>query len=94
VYVRVVRFADVTAERMQGLRSRIEEADGPPPGVPTTGLQVLFDEAQGPAVVLQLFETADDMRVGGEAFAAMDPTDTPGTRVSVDMCEMKLDLKA
>jgi hypothetical protein len=94
VYVRVVRFADVTAERMQGLRSRIEEADGPPPGVPTTGLQVLFDEAQGTAVVLQLFETADDMRVGGEAFAAMDPTDTPGTRVSVDMCEMQLDLKA
>jgi hypothetical protein len=94
VYVRVVRFADVTPERMEGLRSRIEESDGPPPGVPTTGLQVLFDEAQGTAVVLQLFDTADDMRVGGEAFAAMDPTDTPGTRVSVDMCEMKLDLKA
>jgi hypothetical protein len=92
VYVRVVRFADVTAERMEGLLAGIEEAEGPPPGVPTTGLQVLFDEKQGTAVVLQLFNTAEDMRIGGEAFAAMDPAETPGTRVSVDMCEQKLEL--
>jgi hypothetical protein len=32
------------------------------------------------------------MRVGGEAFAAMDPAETPGTRASVDVCEMKVDL--
>jgi hypothetical protein len=44
-------------------------------------------------VVLQFFGTAEDMRVGGEAFAAMDPGDTPGTRVSVDMCETKLELR-
>jgi hypothetical protein len=44
--------------------------------------------------VLQLFDTAEDMRVGGEAFAAMDPAETPGTRVSVDMCEKKLELQA
>ena len=93
MYVRVVRFADVSAERMQGLLARIEESEGPPPGVPTTGLQVLFDQAQGTAVVLQLFDTAEDMRVGGETFAAMDPTETPGTRVSVDMCEKKLELQ-
>jgi hypothetical protein len=59
--------------------------------VPAKGLQVLFDEAQGTAVVLQLFDSAEDMRTGGEAFAAMDPAETPGTRVSVDMCEMKLE---
>jgi hypothetical protein len=77
---------------MEGLLAGIEESDGPPPGVPTTGLEILFDEAQGTAVVLQLFNTAEDMRIGGEAFAAMDPTETPGTRVSVDMCEQKLEL--
>jgi hypothetical protein len=93
VYVRVVRFADVTAERMQGLLADIEASEGPPPGVPRTDLQVLFDEAQGTAVVLQLFKTAEDMRIGDEAFAAMDPGETPGTRVSVDMCEKKLDLR-
>ena len=94
MYVRAVRFTDVTPERVQELLARIDQADGPPPGVPTTGLQLLFDEAQGTAVVLQLFDTAEDMRKGGEEFAAMDPAETPGTRVSVDMCELTLDLPA
>jgi hypothetical protein len=94
VYVRVVRFTDVSAERIEGLLASIKEADGPPEGVPTTGLEILFDQDQGTAVVLQLFDSAEDMRVGGEAFAAMDPTDTPGTRASVDVCEKKLELHA
>lgn len=91
MFVRVVRFTDVTAKRLEGLLARIEESGGPPPGVPAKGLQVLFDEAQGTAVVLQLFDTAEDMHTGGEAFAAMDPAETPGTRVSADMCEMKVE---
>jgi hypothetical protein len=91
MYVRAVRFTDVTPERVQQLVAQIDEADGPPPRVPTTGLQLLFDEAQGTAVVLQLFDTAEDMRKGAETFSAMDPADTPGTRVSVDMCELKVD---
>lgn len=91
MYVRVVRFTEVTAERVEGLLAQIEESDGPPPGVNATGLQMLFDEAQGTAVVLQLFDSAEDMRVGSEVFAAMDPGETPGTRASVDMCEMKLE---
>jgi hypothetical protein len=91
VYVRVVRFTDVTAERVEGLLARIEEEGGPPPGVPVKGLQMLVDESQGTAVVLQLFDSAEDMRTGGEAFAAMDPGETPGTRASVDMCELKLE---
>jgi hypothetical protein len=93
VYVRVVRFTDVGAERIEGLLARIEESDGPPPGVPATGLEVLYDESQGTAVVLQHFATAEDMTAGAEAFGAMDPSDTPGTRVSVDMCELKLELE-
>ena len=94
MYVRVVRFTDVTAQRVEELVTRIEEADGPPPDIPTTGIQLLFDESQGSAVVLQLFETAEDMRKGAAAFSAMDPSETPGTRVSVDMCELTLDLPA
>jgi hypothetical protein len=91
VHVRVVRFTDVTPERVQQLIARIDEAGGPPPGIPTAAVQLLFDEAQGTAVVLQLFDTAEDMRTGAEAFSAMDPSDTPGTRGSIDMCELKLD---
>jgi hypothetical protein len=94
VYVRVVRFSDVSAERIEGLRARIEESDGPPPGVPTTGLKVLYDGEQGTAVVLQYFATAEDMDAGAQAFSAMDAAETPGTRASVDMCEIKLEVEA
>jgi hypothetical protein len=93
VHVRVVRFTDVSAERITGLIARIKESDGPPPGVPTTGLKVLHDEAQGTAVVLQYFATAEDMEAGAQAFSAMDPAETPGSRASVDMCEIKLELE-
>ncbi len=91
MYVRVVRFTDVTAERIDRLRARIEEAGGPPPDVPTTGLKILFDETQGTAVAIQDFETAQDMEAGAQALSAMDAAETPGTRVSVDMCEVKLE---
>jgi hypothetical protein len=91
MYVRVVRFSDVSANRIDALVAEIEQADGPPADVPTTGLKLLFDKAQGSAVVLQYFETAEDMAAGAEAFSAMDPGETPGARASVDMCEMKLE---
>ena len=91
MFVRVVRFTDATPERVTGLIARIEAEDGPPPGVPVKGLQMVFDEHQGTAVVLQLFDSAEDMRSSGQAFAAMHPTETPGTRASVDMCELKLE---
>ena len=91
MHVRVVRFTDVSPEHLNGLLARIEESDGPPPGVPATALRILFDEAQGTAVVLQYFETADAMNEGAKAFSAMDASETPGTRASVDMCEVKLE---
>jgi hypothetical protein len=92
--VRVVRFTDVSADRLKGLLERIKESDGPPPGVPSTGLTILFDEAQGTAVVLQYFATANDMDAGAKVMAAMDASETPGTRTSVDACELKLKLEA
>jgi hypothetical protein len=93
MYVRVVRFTGVNAERMEGLLARVKESDGPPPGVSTTGLTMLFDEAQSTAVVLQHFATAQDMEAGAKVFAAMDASETPGARASVDACEVKLELE-
>jgi hypothetical protein len=94
MYVRVVRFNDVSAERIQQLLERVKQAGGPPPGVNAKGLEVLFDEGQGTAVVLQQFETAAEMEAAAKIFAAMDASETPGTRVSVDACEQKLALTA
>jgi hypothetical protein len=90
VFVRVVRFTDVTAERVQSIVAEIDES-GPPPGVPIKRLQMVFDEAQGTAVVLQYFDSEEDLRTGAEAFAAMDASETPGTRVSVDAGELTVE---
>jgi hypothetical protein len=92
VHVRVVRFTDVSAERIEGLLARIEESGGPPPDVSMARLEMSFDAAHGTAVVLQYFETAEAMDAGGRVFSDMDASETPGTRASVDMCEVKLEL--
>ena len=92
--IRVVRFTDVSRERMDELRDRIESGEGPPPESRSSGVKVLFDQDQGTAVVLQYFDTADDLAAGEEYFAGMDPADTPGTRASIDRCEVVLDRTA
>jgi hypothetical protein len=43
--------------------------------------------------VIQLFETAEDMAAAESPLDAMDPGDTPGTRASVDRCEIKAELR-
>ena len=93
MFMRVVRFTDVTPQRVEQLLARIDESDGPPPGVPATGLKILVDEGQGTAVVLQHFATEEDMKAGAAAFEAMDASETPGTRATIDMCEVKLELE-
>jgi hypothetical protein len=94
MYVRVVRFTGVDPNHVKELIARINESDGPPEGIPTTGIRIMVDEGQGTAVVEQYFETAADMEVGGQAFSAMDAAETPGTRASVDTCEVKLEMHA
>jgi hypothetical protein len=90
VFVRVVRFTDVTAERVESLVARIEET-GPPPGVSIKKLQLVFDEAHGTAVVIQFFDNEENLRAGADTFAAMDPSETPGSRVSVDTGELRVE---
>jgi hypothetical protein len=94
MYVRVVRFTDVSKDRLDRVVGEVKASDGPPSGVPATGIKVMFDAAQGTAVVLQYFKTTEDMEAGAQAFGAMDPSETPGTRASVDMCEMSLEMDA
>lgn len=94
MYARVVRFTDVDANRLDTLISGIEESDGPPEGVKSPSMLLLHDAEQGSAISFQLYDTAEDMAEAAKVFEAMDAGDTPGTRVSVDTCEIKLDLKA
>lgn len=92
MYVRVVRFTDVSPDRIDATLARIKESDGPPPGVSSTRLQMFYDPQERTALVLQHFDTAEDMTAAARIFESMDASETPGTRASVDACEVKLDI--
>ena len=88
MYARVVRFTDVTKEAIDGVLDRIESRGGPPEGVDSTGVKLLYDAGQGTALFVGYFETAEKMAAADAILGAMDPSDTPGTRASVDQCEI------
>ncbi len=89
MYARVVRFTDVDADHIAGRLAEAEEREGPPVDIPAKSVQILHDEEQRTAVVIQMFETAEDMAAAEGPLDAMDSSDTPGTRASVDRCEIK-----
>ena len=89
MYARVVRFTDIDIDRVNSTAKEIEGGEGPPPGVPAKAIRVIVDEDQNTAVVVLFFDSEEDMKKGGEALDAMDASETPGTRVSVDAGEVK-----
>lgn len=88
MHARVVRFTDVSSERIADIVSRVQDG-GPPPGVDSTGLELFFDEAQGTAIFVGYFETEEKMRDAAQVFEQMDASETPGSRASIDLCEVK-----
>ena len=93
MHIRVVRFSNVSREHVEQLVARINDADGPPPGVSMSGMKLLFDTGQGTALSIQEYATAEDMAQAARVFDAMDPSETPGSRSSVDECEVPLALQ-
>ena len=92
MYARVVRFTDVDPDHMAGRLAEAESREGPPVDIPAKSVQILHDPDQRTAVVIQLFETADDMSAAEAPLDGMDSSDTPGTRASIDRCEIKAEL--
>jgi hypothetical protein len=92
MYARVVRFTDVDPDHLAGRLAEAEAREGPPVDIPAKQVQILHDQDQRSAIVIQLFETADDMAAAEAPLDSMDPADTPGTRASVDRCEIKAEL--
>jgi hypothetical protein len=89
MHTRVVRFTDVTAERIAQVVAEVDN-EGPSPGVDSSGFELFFDEAQGTAIFVGYFETEQKMRDASAVLEEMDPSETPGLRASVDLCEVKL----
>jgi hypothetical protein len=94
MYARVVRFTDVDPDHLAERLAQVEASEGPPVDISAKGIQILHDPDQRTAVVIQLFETADDMAAAEGPLDEMDPGDTPGTRASIDRCEIKVELAA
>ncbi len=92
MYARVVRFTDVDPDHLAGRLAEADEGQRPPVDIPAKRIQILLDVDQRTAVVIQLFETAEDMAAAEGPLDAMDPGDTPGTRASIDRCEIKAEL--
>jgi hypothetical protein len=90
MHARVVRFTDVTPERVAEIVAQVEEPEEPPPGVEMSGMQLLVDEEQGTAIFVGLFDSEEQLRAADPVFEEMDPGETPGTRASVDRCEVKV----
>ncbi len=94
MHARVVRFTDVNPEAIAEIERRVAEQDGPPPGVDAVGMKLLYDAAQGTAVFVGYFASEEALREASAVFDSMDATETPGTRASVDLCEVKIDTDA
>jgi hypothetical protein len=94
MHARVVRFTDVSQESIDSIKQRVAEEEGPPEGVDSTGFKLLYDASQGTAIFVGFFENEEKMRAGHEVLDAMDPSDTPGTRASVDQCEVAAEADA
>ena len=92
MYARVVRFTDVDPDHLAGRLADAQARQRPPVDIPAKGVQILHDADQRTAVVIQLFETAEDMAAAESPLDAMEPADTPGRRASVDRCEIKAEL--
>ena len=94
MHARAVRFTGVTQETVDRVRKQVEESEGPPPGVKATAMKMLFDAEQGTSLFIAFFENEQDMRDADRVFEEMDPGDTPGSRASVDRCEVVIEREA
>jgi hypothetical protein len=95
-YARIARFTGATPEQITSTVSVIEAAEGPPPGVPSTGVKVVVNEEEGTVIFIGFFESEQDLRAGDTALREMDapPGGPLGTLASVDMGEIRVEREA
>ena len=97
MFARVAYFEGGSADAMKADAEAIRSAsaDGPPPGVPATGLTALYDYEAGKCIAITFFETEEDMRTSDAALKEMDnPRPEAGTLASVDFYEAPVDIRA
>jgi hypothetical protein len=88
-FARVVAFEGVDKDRIEQLKREMQEGS-PPDGFPDAEMLMLHDAENDKSLVLLIFETEDDYRVGDEFLNAMPAGDTPGRRTSVTKYDVAL----
>jgi hypothetical protein len=89
MYARVARWEGIDQESIQRFANMVNSAEGPPDGVPSSGILVLSDSENGRGLAIALFDTEDDLRTGDATLRAMDrPPDATGRLSSVESYEV------
>ncbi len=86
---RVVSFDGVSKERMEEMKSQMNEGDRPE-GLDATEIIVLHDLEAEKAQAIVFFEDEDAYRRGDEILNAMPAEDTPGQRTGVVKADVAL----
>lgn len=92
-YVRVAEF-EASDEAVDALLAEIGSSDGPPEGVPATGITVLRNRAAGTLRVVVRFGSEADLATGSATLDSMTPPAGDAMRrTRVDAFEVALDRK-
>jgi hypothetical protein len=79
---RVVEFEGVSQDRVDEMKQRLQDGQ-PPEGLPPMELVWLHDANGQKSVVIQFFDSEDDLNRAAAVLEAMPADETPGQRTSV-----------
>jgi hypothetical protein len=92
---RVTMWEGGTADGIRAASEQMESnaAQGPPPGLKSTGFTMLSDPEGGRVMMIGLFATEDDLRESEAVLKELDPPDGIGSRTSTDVYEVAADVR-
>ena len=92
---RVTTFDGGTEEGIRRATEQLqsEASGGPPEGIKSTGLTMLFDTEGGRMMFIGLFANEDDLRASEAVLEQMSPPEGAGSRSSVDVYEVGFDVR-
>ena len=90
---RVVTFDGVSSDRVEEMKSEMEQGERPE-GLPATEIIVLHDPEAEKSMAILFFENEDDYRRGDAVLDAMPASDTPGQRTSVTKYDVPVRMTA
>jgi hypothetical protein len=95
MHARVAHWEGLDEAAIRRFADMINSADGPPEGVPSSGIMVLSDADKGRSLVIGLFESEEDMRTADAALRAMDrPPEAQGNISSIEFYEVTVNRRA